>query len=164
LAKIYALVEQMIKLETRIDEAPLFDIPNDKGQTPLIIAVEKRRNEVVDYLVEAGASPNTHKTIGDKDAPLHYAATRGLMKIVQVYNIIEFLAWDRETDISILQRLCSYAHTNLNAINGIGLTPLLCAFKTHGLIDEETRSIVSNIGVIQLLLKHGADPTIAVRN
>lgn len=144
LAKVYAFVEQVLKTEykdptnpTTIKIPSFFDSPNLKGLTPLFIAVEKHQNEVIDYLLEAGASPNSFNA--NKDTPLHYAAARGLTKITQT--------------------ICSYKSTNINSINGLGLTPLLFAFKTHGMTDRAGQKI-SNIGVIQVLLKHDADPTI----
>jgi ankyrin repeat protein len=139
LAKIYALVEQMIKLESEFSRKP-FDIPNRNNETPLFLAVEKRHNEVVDYLLEAGASPNTQNSRTEREAPLHYAATRGMVDIVQT--------------------LCSYSATNLNMMNGMGLTPLLCAVKNHGVLEEESQSLIDNKATIQLLLKYGADPNI----
>lgn len=79
MAKIYALVEQMLKMEARPGEALAFDIPNGVGETPLMVAVQKKQCEVVDYLLEAGASPNMQSARLDRDAPLHYAATRGMV-------------------------------------------------------------------------------------
>ena len=52
LAKIYALVEQMLKMDVSPGDVPPFDLPNGMGQTPFFLAVEKRHNEVVDYLLE----------------------------------------------------------------------------------------------------------------
>ena len=96
LAKVYAFVEQVLKTEykdptnpTTIKIPSFFDSPNLKGLTPLFIAVEKHQNEVIDYLLEAGASPNSFNA--NKDTPLHYAAARGLTKITQVLDLDEFL-------------------------------------------------------------------------
>ncbi|KAI1725687.1 ankyrin repeats (many copies) domain-containing protein [Ditylenchus destructor] len=139
LAKIYALVEQMLKMESEFSHKP-FDMPNRLNETPLFLAVEKRHNEVVDYLLEAGASPNAQNSRMERDAPLHYAAARGMVEIVQT--------------------LCSYSSTNLNMLNGMGLTPLLCAVKNHGVLEEESQKLIDNKPVIQLLLKYGADPSI----
>jgi len=139
-AKIYALVEQMLKLELEFNDKP-FDMPNAANETPLFLAVEKRNALVVDYLLEAGAFPNMHNSRPERDAPLHYAATRGITDVVKV--------------------LCSYPQTDLNLTNGMSLTPLLCAVKSHGVLEEESESIVNNKPTVEILLKYGADPSIA---
>jgi len=138
-AKIFTLVEQMLKTEYSGNHKP-FDMPNRSNETPLFLAVERRRPEVVDYLLEAGANPNVQTSRPERDGPLHYAASRGMAEIVQV--------------------LCSYATTNVNMMNGMGLTPLLCAVKNHGVLDEATQSIIDNKTTIQALLKYGADPNV----
>ncbi|KAI6235426.1 Nuclear factor NF-kappa-B subunit [Aphelenchoides besseyi] len=139
LGKIYALVEQMLKTEYPGHQKP-FDMKNRMNATPLFLAVEKRRNEIVDYLLEAGADPNTQNSKSERDAPLHYAASRGLSDIVKT--------------------ICSYNTTNLNLTNGMGLTPLLCAIKNHGVFYEEGGYVIDNTSTIQMLLKYGADPMI----
>lgn len=58
--------------------------------------------------------------------------------------------------------MCTYPHTDLNKVNGMGLTPLLCAVKNHGVFNEEKQIIIDNQFCIQLLLKFGADPEILV--
>lgn len=52
LAKIYALVEQMLKMDGGEGGIPNFDIPNAMGETPLMVAVQKNQAEVVSYLLE----------------------------------------------------------------------------------------------------------------
>lgn len=144
LAKIYALVEQMLKSgsELQTGDGPLpFDMPNGVGESPLMLAVQKSHTEVVTYLLEAGANPNVQSTRLERDMPLHYAATRGMTAIVQA--------------------LCADQRTELNAQNGMGLTPLLCAFKSHGMVEEESQKSVSSLDVVQTLLKAGADPLLA---
>lgn len=44
-----------------------------------------------------------------------------------------------------------------------GLTPLLCAVKNHGVIEEESQCLVNNKPTIRTLLKAGADPKVPVR-
>ncbi|CAD5215704.1 unnamed protein product [Bursaphelenchus okinawaensis] len=138
--KIYALVEQMLKMDYSSHEKP-FDMPNKEGVTPLFLAVEKRNNVIVDYLLEVGANPNTQNGRYERDAPLHYAAGRGMVDIVKT--------------------ICSYGVTNINMTNGMGLTPLLCAIKNHGVFDEESKTIINNLDIIHVLLKYGADPMIS---
>lgn len=88
LAKIYALVEQMLKLEVKPGEMPPFDMPNGVGETPLMVAVQKRQCQVVDYLLEVGASPNVQSTHLERDMPLHYAASRGMVRIIHIIGFI----------------------------------------------------------------------------
>lgn len=143
LGKVYALTEQMIKTEYVGHEKP-FDVKNRWHETPLFLAVEKRNREIVDYLLEVGADPNAQNSRPERDTPLHYAVARSLHDIVKT--------------------ICSYNTTNLNMINGMGLTPLLCAIKKHGEMDMESGCVLDNSRIIQLLLKFGADPMISVRN
>uniref|UniRef100_A0A1I8A329 ANK_REP_REGION domain-containing protein n=1 Tax=Steinernema glaseri TaxID=37863 RepID=A0A1I8A329_9BILA len=138
--KVYALVEQMLKMEFPSCQKP-FDIPNSSNETPLFLAVESRRTELVDYLIEAGADPNIQTSRPERDAPLHYAAARGMTPIVQI--------------------LSSYPSTNINLTNGMGLTPLLCAVKNHGVMEEQSQCVLDNKTTIRALLEAGADPSIA---
>jgi len=48
-------------------------------------------------------------------------------------------------------------------MNGMGLTPLLCAVRNHGVLEEESQSLINNIPTIQALLRFNADPLIPVR-
>jgi len=139
LGKIYALVEQMLKTEYPGHQKP-FDMKNRYNETPLFLAVKKGHNEIVDYLLEAGADPNCQNSRSERDGPLHLAAKLGMAEIVKT--------------------LCSYNTANLNAVNGLGLTPLLYAVKNHGVYDEEGGYAADNTQVIQLLIKFGADPLI----
>jgi hypothetical protein len=138
-AKIYTLVERMLKLDNASHHR-MFDMPNKMNETPLFLAVERRCPEIVEYLLEAGANPNTQTLRHERDASLHYAATRGMFDVVSI--------------------LCNNSRTNINAQNGMGLTPLLCAVKNHGLLEEESQRIIDSRMTIQQLLACGADPMI----
>jgi hypothetical protein len=138
-AKIYTLVERMLKLENASSHR-MFDMPNKMNETPLFLAVERRCPEIVEYLLEAGANPNTQTLRHERDASLHYAATRGMFDVVST--------------------ICNHPRTNINAQNGMGLTPLLCAVKNHGALEEESQRIIDSRLTIQQLLACGADPMI----
>jgi outer membrane biosynthesis protein TonB len=138
-AKIYTLVERMLKLENASSHR-MFDMPNKMNETPLFLAVERRCPEIVEYLLEAGANPNTQTLRHERDASLHYAATRGMFDVVST--------------------ICNHPRTNINAQNGMGLTPLLCAVKNHGSLEEESQRIIDSRLTIQQLLACGADPMI----
>lgn len=86
-AKIYAIVEHLIKLEQESTEKlsrHKFDLQNCYGETPLMLAVEKRKDAIVDYFLEAGACPNTQTTRSERNAPLHYASLHGMASMVEV--------------------------------------------------------------------------------
>lgn len=138
LGKIYALTEQLKKMT---DSSRFFDEPNKYNETPLFIAVMQRQPEVVAYFLELGANPNVQTLRSDRDTALHYAASRGMNEIVE--------------------QLLSHPGIRLNELNGRGLTPLHCAIKNHGVVDERTQLPINNMGVIEALLKAGADPTVA---
>ncbi|CEF59346.1 Ankyrin repeat and Ankyrin repeat-containing domain-containing protein [Strongyloides ratti] len=135
-AKIFALVEQMIKYST--DDFKLYDVSNKFNETPLFIAIEKRALLIVNYLLEVNADPNIKNCRPERDAPLHFAAARGLNDIVIA--------------------LCKSKLININMLNGMGLSPLMCAIKNHKAVDEDTGYIVDNRQVIKTLLDLGADP------
>lgn len=66
----------------------------------MFLAVEKGLTDVVAYLLECGADPNVHPIHGDGDAPLHYAAARGMVDIVQA--------------------LCTAGRSSINTLNPVG--------------------------------------------
>uniref|UniRef100_A0AC35U6F7 ANK_REP_REGION domain-containing protein n=1 Tax=Rhabditophanes sp. KR3021 TaxID=114890 RepID=A0AC35U6F7_9BILA len=139
LGKIYALVEQQLKTLPAKKTLP-FDITNRHNETPLYLAVKKDCVEVVNYFMEADANPNVQTNRGEQDAPLHYAAGRGLTQIIQT--------------------MVRYPKTMINILNGSGLTPILCAVKHHNSIDEETHKFIDNRNAVRALLMAGANPLI----
>lgn len=80
LAKIYALVEQMLKSELTLDGGMLpFDIPNGMGETPLMVAVQKGQQEVVDYLLEVRERVNDEERVnGGKEEKIWCAEQIGM--------------------------------------------------------------------------------------
>uniref|UniRef100_A0A914HYM1 Uncharacterized protein n=1 Tax=Globodera rostochiensis TaxID=31243 RepID=A0A914HYM1_GLORO len=106
-----------------------------------MVAVQKGNAELVDYLLEAGAFPNSQSGRLQRDTSLHYAAAHGLTAIVNI--------------------LCAHSSIALNAQNGMGLTPLLNAFKNHALRDEATQRQICNFGTIEALIRSGADVGLA---
>lgn len=83
LAKIYALVEQMLKADD-CSPSKTFDLPNRAQETPLYLAVQRKNPEVVAYLLEAGANPNHQTVPPNSQTPLHYAVSQGMTEIVKV--------------------------------------------------------------------------------
>jgi ankyrin repeat protein len=141
LAKMYAVVEQMLKTDNPACRKP-FDIPNRMHETPLFLAVQKRCIDAVWYLLEVGANPNYQNRRNERDAPLHYAAARGMSEIVDA--------------------LCAHTSTNVDLINGMGLTPLICAVRNHGVIEEDSQCLINNKPTIRALLRAGAQVNVAV--
>ena len=60
----------------------------------------------------------------------------------------------------IVELLAHHHATDRNLRNGQGLTPLLCAVKNHGVIEEESQCLVNNKPTIRALLKAEADPKV----
>lgn len=57
--------------------------------------------------------------------------------------------------------LCVHPQIALNAQNGMGLSPLLSAFKGHGEVEEESQSPVCTLEAAETLIRAGADVTMA---
>uniref|UniRef100_A0A1I7T9S5 ANK_REP_REGION domain-containing protein n=1 Tax=Caenorhabditis tropicalis TaxID=1561998 RepID=A0A1I7T9S5_9PELO len=140
LGKIYALCETLRKTMNENDDN-VFNVSNNFGETPLYVAVLQRSVEVVEYLLELGASPNNHSSRAIGDTPLHFATSRGMNTMVEV--------------------LLSKREIKVNETNDDGQTPLLCAVKMHGMMDEQIQHKIDNKSIIEKLIKAGADPTIA---
>uniref|UniRef100_A0A915KUS4 ANK_REP_REGION domain-containing protein n=1 Tax=Romanomermis culicivorax TaxID=13658 RepID=A0A915KUS4_ROMCU len=138
MAKIYALTELMKSNDAH--QTKPFDLKNKLNETPLFLAVEKRLKDVVAYGLENCANPNIQAFNRDQDTPLHYAAARSMVAIVQL--------------------LCECPLVNVNMMNGAGLTPLLCAVKSHRNKEEENQSLIDNKSIAGTLLKYGTDPKI----
>uniref|UniRef100_A0A8R1HV59 ANK_REP_REGION domain-containing protein n=2 Tax=Caenorhabditis japonica TaxID=281687 RepID=A0A8R1HV59_CAEJA len=140
LGKIYALCETLRKTMNESDDN-VFTVSNNFGETPLYFAVLQRSVQVVEYLLELGSSPNANSSRAAGNSALHFAASRGL--------------------ISIVKALTSCREIRINITNVAGQTPLLCAVKMHGMMDEHTEQKIDNREIIEKLIKMGADPTIA---
>jgi ankyrin repeat protein len=50
------------------------DTPNDEGETPLMIVLEKFDYELIEHLIVAGANLKATDDDDDGDTPFHYAA------------------------------------------------------------------------------------------
>ncbi|CAG9982604.1 unnamed protein product [Clonostachys byssicola] len=60
----------------------LLNVPNIRGQTPLLVAAYKNHKKVVELLLDAGAEIDTPNNVGQ--TPLHAAAERGRHGIVKL--------------------------------------------------------------------------------
>ncbi|KAI2621793.1 ankyrin [Hypoxylon sp. NC1633] len=59
-------------------------IVNDSKETPLVVAIETRREALVEFLIDRGADVNKEATIGIRKTPLQAAAETGCLNIVEL--------------------------------------------------------------------------------
>ena len=90
--------------------------------------------------------------------PLHFAASHGMVSTCLTLKNVYFLL-----KTNIVRALCADSRTKLDAENGMGLSPLLCAFKNHGKVSEEenvqqNNNLICNLEIINILLNAGANP------
>jgi len=177
LAKIYSITELMSRDDTGARPKP-FDLPNEQGevcrvvsihlrlqsplfQTPLFLAVEKRLKEVVAYGLENSDNPNLQAMNRLGDAPLHFAAARGLTDLVLL------LCQSSKVDVNLANSIGTYGSAVRSLLDYraefSGLTPALCAVKGHMNFLDGTTETVSNKAVLNILLSFGADLTKLVR-
>ncbi|PSN51182.1 hypothetical protein C0J52_06044 [Blattella germanica] len=107
-------VDMLLKLECD------FDGFNEEGKTPLLEAVMGRNEEIAIKLLKRGSNPKAKDKYGN--TPMHYAAEKELMKVVEY----------------LLELKCDFDCTNTE-----GETPLLKAIKRR---DEEMAIKLLNLG------------------
>uniref|UniRef100_A0ABD2WHZ0 Uncharacterized protein n=1 Tax=Trichogramma kaykai TaxID=54128 RepID=A0ABD2WHZ0_9HYME len=112
----------------------IIDAPNKSGQTPLHMAVYRRRKGLVELLLSSGVDPNL--TDAEGLTALHIICNSTL----ENYNLTEMFF-----------KICDEKHQLLrvNAQDKEGNTPLIWAMQRQ------------NRKVMELLLRRGADPTLA---
>ncbi|MGM0339245.1 ankyrin repeat domain-containing protein [Enterococcus sp. AZ007] len=155
-----AKVTEILKAKTySIDEV------NEKGETPLLIAVHNNQIEIAKKLINAGANVNQQDNI--EDSPYLYAGAEGRTEI------LTYMLAHSTPDQSITNRfggnalipaaekghldnvklLLNDGHTNINHQNDYGYTALIEAVALR-----DGSQVYQNI--VAELLKHGADPNI----
>ncbi|KAK8017379.1 hypothetical protein PG993_013705 [Apiospora rasikravindrae] len=122
-------------LHVLLDHHVLVDEPNVNNATPLVAALDNHQVETSLALLTAGASSRMPTRKGK--TPLHYAAWGNLLKPVE--------------------RLLA-AGADVNARDAEGKTPLHMAVQPV----KNGKSLSLDSRVLEVLLKHGADPTKAV--
>ena len=156
------------------------------GATPLHVAAEYGYSEIVEVLLEHGATPN----IRDKDGrtPLHYAAMFGNSKVVEVLlehgadpnirnkygstplhyaaafdypKIVELLPKDlSDYDVTPLQGAVEFSYPEVvKLLLEHGANPNIQDYK-YGWTPLHDAVNRCHDGVVRVLLGHGADPTI----
>ena len=103
------------------------DAINDKGETPLYIAIREDNLYIAELLLNAGADPN--RICKDGDFLIHIAARHGKAHIVGM--------------------LLKYG-VDVNSMNRSGETPLICALKQAGYQK-------GTIDIVDLLIEKGAE-------
>lgn len=146
-----------------------FDEKNASGKTPFFSATYNAEEETALWLLELGADPNVIPKNSKLSTPLFYAAAKWQPKLVKALinkgvnvNVTEDLestplhlvAGMGNVEIALL---LINAGADVNAINEFGWTPLYCAVSASSLIFD----VGDNAAVIDLLVKNGADITIA---
>lgn len=129
---------------------------NDKGRTPLVVAVIYSREELIRSILEAGADPNQVST--DGSTALTEAAYKGILSIIEL-----MLKYGAKVDLPQKQgwtpvlfavnqnnypatKLLIKNSANVNKKNDKGATPLQLA------------SMNGHTAITRLLLEHGANP------
>ncbi|XP_044005941.1 putative ankyrin repeat protein RF_0381 [Aphidius gifuensis] len=161
---------EIIKILVRcgVDINTIFDIPvslsRNRKLTPLLIAMEKKNDSVIQYLVEHGANVNFFDA-PDGVPPLHYAVENKNEKIVNMLlnagaNINLKYGKDNRTvlcsaaqtigDIEMIKLLLEKG-ANVNCQDKSGMTPL------HHIISQKRFDFQMTFEIIELLLKYNAD-------
>lgn len=110
------------------------DRANSSGITPLIAAAYNGNDRIVGRLLESGADPGLSDATGK--APMVYAAGRGYLKIVE--------------------RLVDSPDFEIDTRYGNDLTALIWAAGHANDVPKR-----DGLAIVDLLLKHGADPALA---
>jgi len=139
-------------LEKYYNDIHIDYIPNDEGQTPLMVASENGYTEIVQLLLEKGADVNAETN--DGKTALMYAAAKGRTEIVQlllekgadvntkIYGT-PILLWAHENGHTKIIQLLLEKGADVNAKNKYGETALMRAAKEK------------HIEIVQLLLENG---------
>ena len=135
-------IKRLIEAGVDVDSRNPFD---NKGQTPLIAAVEMYHFPLVEFLLNKKANPN-FADIGFEWAPLHYAARGG-----------------RDTDPQLIEVLLKHG-ADVNKKTHNGETPLRIAqvfyaarpVKAPGYEERHARRLPTLQRVIDILKAHGA--------
>jgi ankyrin repeat protein len=146
------------------DGAPI-NAQDERGRTAVLIATHARQTDAVRTLIEAGADINIRDQRSDN--VLLYAGAEGLLDILRLaiaagadtritnrFGGTALIPAAERGHVEVVRELLTTSDVDVNHINNLGWTALLEAV------------ILSDGGprhqqIVQLLLEHGADPTIA---
>lgn len=112
---VFDQLELMEYLKEAFENIDL-DVNDDIGFTPLLLSIKKRNINLVNSLLQLGASVNLSNKFDLNDSPLHYAVNLG--------------------DFTLVELLLSWS-ANPNLVNIEGMTPLMysCQSNTPGIIE-----------------------------
>lgn len=167
------LQEQLINAAERGDTGAVLQLleagaPIDgsdaRGRTPLMAATHGNRVETVQALIEAGADIHLQDDL--QDNPFLYAGAEGLLEILKLliaagadtkltnrYGGTALIPASERAHVEVVHELLTHTDVDVNHINRLGWTALLEAIL---LSDGGTK----HQQIVQLLLEHGADPTL----
>ncbi len=146
------------------DGAPI-NAQDERGRTAVLIATHARQTDAVRTLIEAGADINIRDQRSDN--VLLYAGAEGLLDILRLaiaagadtritnrFGGTALIPAAERGHVEVVRELLTTSDVDVNHINNLGWTALLEAV------------ILSDGGprhqqIVQLLLEHRADPTIA---
>ncbi|XP_076457649.1 uncharacterized protein LOC143291592 isoform X2 [Babylonia areolata] len=140
------MVQALLERMSRENLQTMINTQNLMRQTPLYLAVSANSPEMVALLIQYGADVNVFAEHTRADgrtkevkAALHCAASHG------------------QSYLPTLQALLAAKELNIDLVNSDGHTALHCAILEHGKVGVEG-GIINNLPIIQVLIKHGADP------
>jgi len=148
-----------------LDEGANINVTDQRGRTPLMIAVHSNELDLFNLLIEKGADVNIRDDRSDN--PLLYAGAEGMLPFVQaaiaagadttITNRFGGTALIPAADrghVDIVKELLTNSDVDIDHVNGLGWTALLEAVI---LGDGGT----NHQKIVQLLIEHGADVNLA---
>jgi len=148
-----------------LGEGANINVTDQRGRTPLMIAVHSNELDLFNLLIEKGADVNIRDDRSDN--PLLYAGAEGMLPFVQaaiaagadttITNRFGGTALIPAADrghVDIVKELLTNSDVDIDHVNGLGWTALLEAVI---LGDGGT----NHQKIVQLLIEHGADVNLA---
>lgn len=156
------------RVRVLLDRGARVDATDAEGRTPLMIATYANDVETARVLVEAGADIDRRDDI--RNNPFLYAGAEGQLEILRLvakagadprltnrYGGTALIPASEHGHVEVIRFLLEETDIDVNHVNNLGWTALLEAVILGEGEDRQAR-------VVELLLRHGADPAIADRD